>query len=51
MCCHLKSNVPAGVSQFIVDGSMLAPGIYFYSVKLGECQYYEEDDCSVEITK
>ncbi len=33
-----KSNVPAGVSQFIVDCSKLASGVYFYTVKQGDAQ-------------
>jgi hypothetical protein len=31
-----KSNVQPGVSQFVIDASQLASGIYFYSVKQGE---------------
>ena len=31
-----KSNVLAGVSKFVVDGSQLTSGIYFYTVTLGD---------------
>jgi len=31
-----KKNVLPGVSQFVIDGSQLAPGVYFYSVKQGD---------------
>ncbi len=30
-----KTNVLPGVSQFIIDGSQFAPGIYFYTVRQG----------------
>jgi hypothetical protein len=30
-----KANVPAGLTQFVVDGNMLAPGVYFYTVNQG----------------
>ena len=30
-----KNNVLPGVSQFVIDGSQLSPGIYFYTVKQG----------------
>ncbi len=31
-----KTNVLPGVSQFVIDGTQLSPGIYFYSVRQGE---------------
>jgi hypothetical protein len=31
-----KSNVLAGVSQFVIDASQLSSGIYFYTVKQGD---------------
>jgi len=31
-----KSNVQPGVSQFVIDGSQLSSGIYFYTVKQGD---------------
>ncbi len=30
-----KMNVLLGVSEFVIDGSQLVPGVYFYSVKQG----------------
>jgi len=33
-----KTNVLPGVSQFVIDGSQLSPGVYFYSVKQGDVQ-------------
>jgi hypothetical protein len=30
-----KTNVLPGVSEFVIDGSQLAPGVYFYTVKEG----------------
>jgi Secretion system C-terminal sorting domain len=33
-----KTNVLPGVSQFVIDGNKLAPGVYFYSVKQGDVQ-------------
>jgi hypothetical protein len=30
-----KTNVPAGLTQFVVDGNSLAPGVYLYTVKQG----------------
>lgn len=31
-----KTNVLPGVSQFVIDGSKLASGVYFYTVKQGD---------------
>jgi hypothetical protein len=31
-----KKNVLPGVSEFVIDGSQLAPGVYFYTVRQGE---------------
>jgi hypothetical protein len=31
-----KSNVPPGVSQFVIDASQLASGVYFYTVTQGD---------------
>jgi hypothetical protein len=31
-----KSNVQPGVSQFVIDGSQLTAGVYFYTVKQGD---------------
>jgi hypothetical protein len=33
-----KTNVLPGVSQFIIDGSKLSSGVYFYTVKQGDAQ-------------
>ncbi|MCX6245685.1 MAG: T9SS type A sorting domain-containing protein [Bacteroidetes bacterium] len=30
-----KANAPAGLTQFVVEGNSLAPGVYFYTVKQG----------------
>jgi hypothetical protein len=30
-----KTNAPPGVSRFMIDGSSLAPGVYFYTVTQG----------------
>ncbi|MCX6247413.1 MAG: T9SS type A sorting domain-containing protein [Bacteroidetes bacterium] len=31
-----KSNVQAGVNEFVIDGSQLPSGVYFYTVKQGD---------------
>jgi hypothetical protein len=31
-----KTNVFAGVTEFVIDGSQLSPGVYFYTVKQGD---------------
>jgi hypothetical protein len=31
-----KTNVFPGVSKFVIDGSQLAPGVYFYTVQQGD---------------
>lgn len=31
-----KMNVLPGVSEFVIDGSQLSPGVYFYTVKQGD---------------
>jgi hypothetical protein len=35
MVSSQKTSVPAGMTQFVIDGNSLAPGIYFYTVKQG----------------
>ena len=35
---QVKTNVLPGVSQFVIDGSQFAPGVYFYTVKQGNTE-------------
>jgi hypothetical protein len=31
-----KTNISPGVTEFVIDGSLLIPGVYFYTVKQEE---------------